>query len=262
MLLLRRAAAAVAVLLLALGVATGAAHAEGRTFIYDLDDTLITTQQMYERATDQFVALAKTRGVNARHARAVFERTDLAYAKTYGLSLKRLPTAMHDAMLELTGDTGAATQATRIARNVFTSREKNYPNARAVLEDHHADGDRVIVLTKGVRSLQRARIARSGLADLFDHVEIVADKSARSYTKLIKKFGLDPRRTFVIGNSFKSDIATAHAAGIPGTNTVWLSQRVMWKHELLGIPKSARQSTLRATSLRAAQRLVGGRATR
>lgn len=253
MLLLRRAAAPLVLLLALLGTA---AAAEPRTVIYDLDDTLIGTQQLYERATDQFVALAKTRGIDGRRARAVFERTDLAYAKTFGLSKKRLPTAMHDAMVELTGDAKAGRQAARIARHVFVSRERNYPNARAVLQDHQAAGDRVIILTKGVRSLQQARIARSGLAGLFDHVEIVPDKSAASYTKLLKKFNLDPKRTFVIGNSFKSDIATAHAAGIPGTNTIWLSQRVMWKNELLGIPKSARQTTLRATSLRAAQRLM------
>lgn len=232
-----------------------------KTVIFDLDDTLIGTEQVYVRAAKDFKKLAVAAGLDGDKAAARLQEVDLEMFKTLGLTPARYPTSMAETIRELTGDAKLAERARAIGKTVFTQRERHYPNARRVLDEYRRLGYRVILLTKGDRPIQERRIARSGLAGFFDHVEIVPTKDAGSYRGLIQRFRLDPSRTFVIGNSFKSDIATAHEAGIPGKNTVWMSQRLMWKHELVGVnARDARTKTLRATSLVGAKALTLDRA--
>jgi putative hydrolase of the HAD superfamily len=60
-------------------------------------------------------------------------------------------------------------------------------------------------------------------------VHIVAEKDVATYRELTRHHGLDPANSWMIGNSPKSDVAPARAAGlravyIPNVNT-WALER-------------------------------------
>jgi putative hydrolase of the HAD superfamily len=62
------------------------------------------------------------------------------------------------------------------------------------------------------------------LAPHFEHVHIVAEKDVDTYRDVTRRHDLDPSVTWMIGNSPKSDVAPARAAGlravfIPNVNT-------------------------------------------
>jgi len=72
----------------------------------------------------------------------------------------------------------------------------------------------LILVTKGDERTQRDKIARSGLGSYFDAQYVVAEKDARTYRDIAAEHRLDPRCTWMVGNSPKSDINPAIEAGI------------------------------------------------
>jgi putative hydrolase of the HAD superfamily len=225
------------------------ANTPRRAVIFDLDDTLIVNQVFFQRAYEQLERLAKDAGLDPVVARNRAETIDASRVKSHGFSRERYPGSLELAILELSGDAALAARAKAIGRTVFDGRARLYPNAKRVLAAYRDLGWRIIVLTKGDPMVQRRRVSDAGLGSLVDHVEVVNDKSADSYRALIARFGLDRANTFVIGNSFVADIATAHAAGIPTRNTVWLDGRPIWARELANLPVDARRRTSLASSL-------------
>ncbi len=73
---------------------------------------------------------------------------------------------------------------------------------------------RLILVTKGALEEQSGKIERSGLKEYFAATEIVAEKHSEAYLALVKKYGLACESTWMIGNSPRSDINPALAAGL------------------------------------------------
>ena len=53
---------------------------------------------------------------------------------------------------------------------------------------------------------QEAKIARSGLADLFPRIEIVSEKDERTYRRVLERHRVDPTGFVMVGNSVRSDV--------------------------------------------------------
>jgi putative hydrolase of the HAD superfamily len=73
---------------------------------------------------------------------------------------------------------------------------------------------RLILMTKGAVAEQTGKIERSGLKEYFAATEIVAEKDLAAYEALIEKHKLARDSTWMIGNSPRSDINPALAAGL------------------------------------------------
>lgn len=91
--------------------------------------------------------------------------------------------------------------------------------------EHH-----LILMTKGNFTEQSGKVERSGLKEYFAAVEIVREKDPAAYKEVVGKYGLDPETTWMIGNSPRSDINPALAAGI---NAVFVPHDNTWvlEHE-------------------------------
>ena len=72
----------------------------------------------------------------------------------------------------------------------------------------------VILMTKGNAVEQAGKVERSGLKDYFAAVEIVPEKDEQTYRAAISKYALQRDHTWMVGNSPKSDINPALAAGL------------------------------------------------
>lgn len=75
---------------------------------------------------------------------------------------------------------------------------------------------------------QEAKVRDSGLADLFPRIEIVSEKDAGTYERVLREFDLQPRQFVMVGNSLRSDIAPVVALGGWG---VYMPYHVTWAHE-------------------------------
>jgi putative hydrolase of the HAD superfamily len=98
-------------------------------------------------------------------------------------------------------------------------------------ERHH-----LILVTKGNFPEQSGKVERSGLKHFFRGIEIVPEKNPSTYEQIIVQHRLSGERTWMIGNSPKSDINPALAAGL---NAVFVPHNDTWvlEHEELAKAK-------------------------
>jgi putative hydrolase of the HAD superfamily len=72
---------------------------------------------------------------------------------------------------------------------------------------------RLLLITKGDLFDQESKIARSGLAEKFDAIEVVAEKEPDVYRRVLRRNRVDPERFLMIGNSVRSDVLPVLAVG-------------------------------------------------
>ena len=87
---------------------------------------------------------------------------------------------------------------------------------------------RLVVFTKGELMDQESKLLRSGLEQYFSHMETVSNKTEREYRQLCENLDVAPEQTLMVGNSFRSDIAPALAAG---AWAVHIPYHVVWAME-------------------------------
>ncbi len=88
----------------------------------------------------------------------------------------------------------------------------------------------LVLVTKGDLLHQEQKLAQSGLGDLFDDVHIVSEKQITTYQRI---FGAQLPATAMIGNSIKSDILPALAAGAAA---IHIPGRYEWEMEKASAP--------------------------
>ena len=101
----------------------------------------------------------------------------------------------------------------------------------AQLAERHS----LTIFTKGDQEEQRLKIDRSGLGPYFEHAAIVKEKDQAAYSALAQQRKFDPALTWMIGNSPKSDINPALAAGL---NAVFVPHARTWSLEHADVPES------------------------
>ena len=75
-----------------------------------------------------------------------------------------------------------------------------------------AHGYRLELVTKGDLLNQESKIARSGLAEVFETVTILSEKTPDSYLQLFRRLKIDPEQFVMVGNSEVSDVWPVVAA--------------------------------------------------
>jgi putative hydrolase of the HAD superfamily len=100
---------------------------------------------------------------------------------------------------------------------------------------------RLLLLTKGDPGVQEDKLARSGLGRFFEAVHVVAEKDADVFRDLVARHDLHPQRTWMVGNSPRSDINPAVEAGI---GAVYVPHPNTWSLEVEGVVDSERVTIL------------------
>lgn len=88
----------------------------------------------------------------------------------------------------------------------------------------------LMLVTKGDLFDQESKIARSGLSELFSIIEIVSEKDAATYQRVLRRHSIAPERFVMVGNSVKSDILPVLAIG---GNAVHVPYHTTWALEVV-----------------------------
>jgi len=110
------------------------------------------------------------------------------------------------------------------ARSIAEQEIELLPGVAETLADL-ATRHRLILMTKGNHAEQADKLGRSGLAGYFSNVEIVAEKDPATYREVLQRHDLPRATSWMVGNSPKSDINPALAAGL---NAVFLFHKDTW----------------------------------
>jgi putative hydrolase of the HAD superfamily len=200
--------------------------------VFDGDDTLWISEPLYDAARDAAGLVVAAAGVDPVRWDALQRARDLENVRAMGLSADRFPISCREAYEQLAAESGSFSVAVAAAveseaRSVFEAVAELTPGAREVIPGL-ARTCRLALLTKGDRTVQARRIADSGLADSFSSVRIVDhQKHPRDFADLAAEAGVAPGAAWSVGNSIRSDVVPAMAAGLAG---IWIDSYV-WEHE-------------------------------
>lgn len=184
------------------------------TIGFDADDTLWHNERFFRMTQERFAALLSDHAGPERLAERLLaaERRNVG---RYGFGVKGFTLSMIETAIEVTEDRVPAAVIREIlaaGREMLSHPIELLPHARAAVEAL-AGGFRLVLITKGDLLDQERKLAQSGLGELFDAVEIVSEKRARTYAVAFTRHGEGPERAVMIGNSLKSDILPALEAG-------------------------------------------------
>jgi putative hydrolase of the HAD superfamily len=204
-----------------------------RAVIFDGDDTLWLTEDLYDRARSDARRLVEAAGLDGARWEALEREIDVGNVAGMGHSPERFPMSCTQALDRLAAEVGREVgESLRVevrvaAEAVFLADAPLRPHAEKVVRELANRGLRLALLTKGDRAVQERRIARSGLAGFFKVVEIVEHKSEADIGRVVLALGVEPAAAVSVGNSIRSDILPSLAAGV---DAVWIPAHV-WEYE-------------------------------
>jgi len=104
---------------------------------------------------------------------------------------------------------------------------------------------RLVLVTKGDLFHQESKVAASGVAEIFERIEIVAEKDVATYGRIVREMAVEPDAFCMIGNSVRSDIAPVLDLGGAGVHVPY---HVTWAVEYAEVdeahPRLARVRTI------------------
>jgi len=202
-----------------------------QTFVaFDADDTLWPNQPHFDHVEAQLLHLlapyADEPIINAR-----LYDVQRANMQLFGYGAKSFMLSMIETTIQLSGGAVVGREIQQIldlGKELLRFPIEPLPDVVEVLTELKRRGHQLLVLTKGDLFDQESKIARSGLGDFFDYVEIVSEKNVPTYQRLFTRLGATPANFVMIGNSLKSDILPVVRLGYPAVHVPYHAN---WIHE-------------------------------
>jgi putative hydrolase of the HAD superfamily len=213
-----------------------------QTLLIDADDTLWENNIYFERAIAAFTSYLDHQTHTPEQVRAILntcEHETIA-ANGYGLTSFRQSLVSCYRRLAVHPVTDEHVTSIRGFAGIIHEHPiellPGVTETLASLSKRH----RLILMTKGDPVEQTGKLDRSGLAPHFSAIEIVPEKDPATYRAVATRHNLTPATSWMIGNSPKSDINPALAAGL---HAVFLFHKNTWtlEHAELSIPPPGQQ---------------------
>ena len=213
-----------------------------QTLLIDADDTLWENNIYFERAIAKFISFLDHREYSPEMVRLMLNDVERESIVKHGYGLHSFAHSLVDTFEKLSADPVTPELHERIrsfAHQIADHPIEVLPEVPGTLEylgqRHH-----LIMLTKGNFAEQSGKVERSGLKEYFAAIEIVAEKDESTYRAAIAKYALDRDSTWMVGNSPKSDINPALAAGL---HAVFIPHNDTWilEHEDLATAPTRQQ---------------------
>ena len=196
---------------------------ESQTFLIDADDTLWENNIYFERAIANFISFLNHQQYTPVEVRAKLNEVERDCIVKHGYGIHSFGNALVDCFESLSDAPVTPEMHETIRKFAFQIAEHPIEIIAGIPEtlDYLARRHHLILMTKGAIAEQTGKIERSGLKD-----------------------GLDSSVTWMVGNSPKSDINPALAAGL---HAVFVPHDNTWvlEHEEVGAPPTSQQRLLR-----------------
>lgn len=212
------------------------------TVALDADDTLWQNEQFFRLTQQRFKDLLRdhTDLPDLDDRLISLTARNLGF---YGFGAKGFTLSMVETALDVTDHKVPGTVIAEIlaaGRELLNFPIETLPYVDQAL-DHLQQHYRLILVTKGDLFDQERKLAASGLAEHFAAIEIVSDKTEATYRRIFERHTEGAEHTIMVGNSLKSDILPALAAG---AYAAYAPHDLTWSYEHanepVGEPRYAR----------------------
>ena len=202
-----------------------------KVIAFDAEDTLWDCQSWFDEVEHKCCELLSPWATAREVSEGLFatERKNLSLTGygTKAFTLSLIENAVRVSKEQLTGD--IVMRLIELGQGLLKFPTTPLPEVEETLctlaERRHY---RLVVFTKGELMDQEGKLARSGLEQYFSHVETVSNKTEQEYRQLCENLDVAPEQTLMVGNSFRSDIAPALAAG---AYAIHIPYHVVWELE-------------------------------
>lgn len=204
---------------------------EIKVVAFDADDTLWDCQTWFDKVEQKCCELLKPWATPREVSEGLFatERKNLSLTGygTKAFTLSLIENAVRVSHEQLTGD--IVMRLIELGQQLLRFPTTPLPEVEETLRKLAERRQyRLVVFTKGELMDQESKLQRSGLEQYFSYVETVSNKTEREYRQLCENLDVAPEQTLMVGNSFRSDIAPALAAG---AWTAHIPYHVVWELE-------------------------------
>ena len=213
-----------------------------QTLLIDADDTLWENNIYFEHAIAGFISYLDHHQHGPAEVRQVLNRCEHATIAAHGYGMASFEQSLVDCFTEVSEAPPSAEQRRRIATFAQSIADRAIELLPGVAETLPllAARHRLILVTKGNAREQQKKIDRSGIHMHFTAVEIPPEKHPDAYREIVTRYSLTQETTWMIGNSPRSDINPALAAGL---HAVYMYHPNTWvlEHDSLARPLPPQQ---------------------
>ncbi len=198
----------------------------------DGDDTLWHSETHFADAHDTFARVLAPYAGDGFDIVAHQYATERRNLELFGYGIKGFTLSMIETAIEVT--TGRITAAEirellDLGKAMLAHPVELLPGVAETVEAL-AGRYRLVLVTKGDLFHQEQKVARSGLADRFERIEIVSEKDEATYRRIVSTMGVDPEQFLMVGNTVRSDVLPVLAIG---GRAVQVPYSVTWDHEVV-----------------------------
>jgi len=220
---------------------------ERQHLLIDADDTLWENNIYFEHAFERFCELLDHSTLTPAEVRAALDDIERANSRVHGYGSHNFVRNLRqcfETLAERDPHPHHFDEIASYAHDIMSRPVELMPGVAEtlpVLAERHE----LTLFTKGAHEEQLSKVERSGLLRWFTHCEVVKEKDREAYMDLVNRLGFNAERTWMIGNSPKSDINPALAAGL---RAVFVPHERTWSLEREEIITSDRLCVVKSFS--------------
>jgi len=202
-----------------------------KVIAFDADDTLWVNETYFREAEQKFAQLLSQYETENKIDQELF-KLEIENLSMYGYGVKGFMLSMVECALQLSNymvPQKAIAEILNIGKEMLEKPIELLDGVEEVLKELQGKY-RLIVATKGDLLDQERKLDKSGLLEYFHHIEVMTEKKASDYLKLVKHLDIESNELLMIGNSLKSDVLPlieigASAVHVP-FHTTWVHEEV------------------------------------
>lgn len=195
----------------------------------DADDTLWHNEPLFTSRREQFCSLLARYEPTGLPEDQLYE-VEMRNLRHFGYGVKGFVLSMIETAIEMTGGRIESRDVQQIidwGREMVSGPIELLDGVAEAIEALAREYP-IILVTKGDLLDQETKLARSGLGQMFNGIEIVSDKTSDIYRKVMKRYEVPPDRFVMVGNSLRSDILPVVQTG---GHAVYVPYSMSWVHE-------------------------------
>ena len=196
---------------------------------FDADDTLWENEYLYKEGRARFQEVLR-KFTHPQESGKRLDEIEVDNIQWYGYGIKSFVLSMLEAAIEVSNAAIPAQELREIleiAHRMIEEKVRLYDDTvetLATLEKQYA----LMLITKGDTWEQYRKIQKSGVMNFFRYIEIVPNKTEKTYKHLLTKYHINPSRFLMVGNSLRSDVLPVVNIG---GQAVFIPKGSTWAHE-------------------------------
>lgn len=201
------------------------------TLLIDADDTLWENNRYFEDVINKLVSiLINNFTLKEEKIKELIWKHERINAKKYGYGSNSFAISLKAVVDELVKQSNGFNKEIHKLIDIESKFVYNHPinffnGVKKHLELLYTKYN-LILVTKGNEKEQLNKIEKAEIKHLFQNIEILPEKNEKAYKDIVKKYNLNKKFTYMIGNSPKSDINPAKRIGL---NTILIPYYLTWE---------------------------------